>query len=491
MVDFAKVPTKMGFFTPERFEGEVMDCEVQGQVPKDMNGTFFRVGGDFLYPPLFADDAPLNSDGYISAFRFHNGVVDYKGRYVRTKRFEADRAANRQLYGYYRNPYTDDPSVRDPTRPNLRTVSNTAPVIHAGKLFTLKEDGLPHRIDPVTLETLGTWDFNGAWKSETFTAHPKLDPVSGEMVAFGYEATGLATNDVFIYAIDKTGKVTRETRIKCPHVSMLHDVALTQKHFVIPMCGYVTGLDRLKEGKIHWAWDTTKPGYIGVLAREGDGKDIRWFKGPQRCMMHTFNAHTVGSKVILYAPFWDGNFFPFFPNVDGSPWNPKSARAFVRRITLDLKSKSDTWTEEILFPFPIVDLGKVDPRYLTLEQRYGFTGYADPQRPFDAARAGNLQGRVTNSYGRFDFTTGKFNAYFAGDTHSLQECSFVPRAGSHEEGDGYLVGVASNYAEMRSELIIADARNLEGGDLARVILPFRSTAQVHGIWAAAQELSPS
>ena len=67
----------------------------------------------------------------------------------------------------------------------------------------------------------------------------------------------------------------------------------------------------------------------------------------------------------------------------------------------------------------------------------------------------------------------------------------MPRAGSHEEGDGYLVGVAANYAEMRSELIIADARNLEGGDLARVILPFRSTAQVHGIWAAAQELSPS
>ena len=71
----------------------------------------------------------------------------------------------------------------------------------------------------------------------------------------------------------------------------------------------------------------------------------------------------------------------------------------------------------------------------------------------------------------------------------MQECSFVPRPGSHEEGDGYLIGVAANYAEMRSELVIADARNLEGGDLARVILPFRSSAQVHGIWASAEELS--
>ncbi|HEV3311073.1 MAG TPA: carotenoid oxygenase family protein, partial [Chloroflexota bacterium] len=354
MVDFAPVPTKVGYFAPERFEAELFDCEVQGQIPRDLEGTFFRVGGDWLYPPKFADDAVLNSDGYISAFRFHGGVVGYKGRYVRTKRLEADRAANRQLYGYYRNPYTDDPSIKDPSRPNLRTVSNTSPLIHAGKLFTLKEDGLPHRIDPLTLETLGTWDFDGAWKSETFTAHPKLDPVSGEMVAFGYEATGLATNDVFIYTIDKHGKVTHEIRTKTPYLTMLHDVALTQKHFIIPMCGYVTSLERLKEGKIHWGWDNSKPGYIGVLSRTGDGKDIRWFKGPQRCMMHTFNAYTSGDKIVLYAPFWDGNFFPFFPNVDGSPWDPKRARAFIRRITLDLKSKSDTWKEEILFPFPIV-----------------------------------------------------------------------------------------------------------------------------------------
>ncbi len=41
---------------------------------------------------------------------------------------------------------------------------------------------------------------------------------------------------------------------------------------------------------------------------------------------------------------------------------------------------------------------------------------------------------------------------------------------------------------MRSELIIADAQNLEAGDIARVILPFRSTAQVHGTWIDQHEL---
>jgi hypothetical protein len=112
-------------------------------------------------------------------------------------------AAQRQLYGYYRNPFTDDDSVKDPKRPNLRTVSNTSPIAHAGKLFTLKEDGLPHQINPNTLDTLGPYDFNGQWKSETFTAHPKIDPVTGEMIAFGYEAIKRASTKVpTIVAVD-------------------------------------------------------------------------------------------------------------------------------------------------------------------------------------------------------------------------------------------------------------------------------------------------
>ncbi len=91
-----------------------------------------------------------------------------------------------------------------------------------------------------------------------------------------------------------------------------------------------------------------------------------------------------------------------------------------------------------------------------------------------------------NSYGRFDVKTGAVDKYFAGPTHSLQEVSFVPRKGG--EGSGYLVGVASNYAENRSELVIADAEHLGDRDVARVILPFRLSSQVHGVWAGADEL---
>lgn len=489
--DFANVLSGRGFNSPLRFNATLDYCEVVGEIPSDLDGAFYRVGGEWYFPPLMPDDAILNADGYVSMFRFKNGSVHYRGRWVETYRLKKQREAGRQLYGYYRNPYTDDPSVRDPSQPNLRTVANTAPVVHACKLFALKEDGLPHLLDPNTLETISAWDFEGAWKSETFTAHPKIDAVSGEMVAFGYEATGLASDDLWIYLMDRAGKVQREVRTKVPYVSIIHDMAITQKHILIPFGGYVTSEQRLRDGKIHWGWDDTQPSYIGVLPRDGDAKDMRWFKGPLRCMMHTFNAHDEGDKIVLYAPFYDSNFFPFFPPVDGSPFDRSRARAFIRKITLDLSSRSDTWTEEILSPMQVGDLGKVDPRVTSLDTRYLYTSYADPERPYDRERAGpGAPARPTNSYIRYDAKTGQVDKYFAGPTHGLQEVTFIPRKGG-DEGDGYLVGVASNYAEQRSELVVVDAQRMGEGDIARVILPFRLSSQVHGVWASAEELDLS
>jgi carotenoid cleavage dioxygenase len=127
---------------------------------------------------------------------------------------------------------------------------------------------------------------------------------------------------------------------------------------------------------------------------------------------------------------------------------------------------------------------------MSLPTRYLYTSFTDDERAVDRAKMGpGAPARPTNSYGRFDIETGRLEKYFAGPTHALQECTFVPRAGERgAEGDGYLIGVVSNYAEMRSELVIVDAQRLGEGDIARVLLPFRISQQVHGIWASAKEL---
>lgn len=487
-VSFKSDPTATGFFSPTRFEADVFDCEVEGRIPKDLDGAFYRVGWDWFYPPKQANDAgPFNGDGYVGMFRFHNGSVDYKGRYVRTPRYLADRKERRQMFGVYRNRLSDDPSVRNVNR----TVANTSMYTHAGRLFALKEDTRPIEMDPNTLETKGEWDFDGRYKSVTFTAHPKTDHATGEMFCYGYQATGDLSDDVFVYVVDRTGRVTHETRFKAPIVSMMHDVVLTEKHIVFNTSGYTTSAERLKSGQVMWAWDPKVPIYVGILPRYGEGKDIRWFRGPERAAVHFFGGVTKGNKVIVETPASDGNPFPQFPMVEGYVWSPEKANAIVRRWTFDLGSKRDTWEEEVLFQTRSGGLGRIDDRYIGHPYRYAYMGVTDPERPFDEKRGGNLRTRVTNVYSRYDFQTGKVNGYFVGDVGSLQECQFVPRNKTAAEGDGYLIGVAANYADRHSELVIVDAIRLEEGDIARVKLPFRLNSQVHGWWVSADELALS
>ncbi len=130
-------------------------------------------------------------------FRFKDGHVDYRTRYARTQRWKAQHAARQSLFGMYRNPTTDDPRVAGLSR----GTANTQLFHHHGKLLVFKEDSPPVAMNPLTLETTDDYyTFGGKLQSKTHTAHPKIDPVTGEYVSFGYEAKGLASDDIYVFS---------------------------------------------------------------------------------------------------------------------------------------------------------------------------------------------------------------------------------------------------------------------------------------------------
>ena len=55
---------------------------------------------------------------------------------------------------------------------------------HAGRLLALVENGFPYEITR-ELDTVGPCDFDGRLTS-AMTAHPKCDPVTGDLHFFGY-----------------------------------------------------------------------------------------------------------------------------------------------------------------------------------------------------------------------------------------------------------------------------------------------------------------
>ncbi len=110
---FPETPSFTGYNAPMRVECDIRDLEVvEGEVPRELNGSFYRATHDPQFPPYLGDDIYVNGDGMISYFRFENGHVDFKSRYVRTDRYRAQEAAQRSLFGVYRNRYTNDPSRR-------------------------------------------------------------------------------------------------------------------------------------------------------------------------------------------------------------------------------------------------------------------------------------------------------------------------------------------------------------------------------------------
>ena len=75
---------------------------------------------------------------------------------------------------------------------------------HGGRILALPEVGLPWELDG-DLNTVGQYDFGGALASN-MTAHPKIDPVTGELVFFGYDFGPVPTRRP---SARKSGSATR------------------------------------------------------------------------------------------------------------------------------------------------------------------------------------------------------------------------------------------------------------------------------------------
>lgn len=455
-----------------RAETDLYDCEVEGRLPADLDGVFYRVGPDPQYPkdPKYAADIAFDGEGHVSMFRISGGHVDYRTRYARTQRWKAQHEARRSLFGMYRNPWTDDPSVKGLSR----GTANTQLFVHHQKLLVFKEDSPPVYLDPHTLETVDDYyTFGGKMRSLTHTAHPKIDPVTGEYVGFGYEATGMASKDIYIFSADRKGAVNWGVMVQSPYAGMMHDFAVTQKHIVLFLTAMVPDLDKMRAGGVHFSYDSRLPTYLGVMRRGGDGKDLRWHTGQHLFCTHTMGAWDDGDKLTVDMDGGESNQFPFFPN-QREPFDVGKASGRIRRFTVDLASRTnDRYQVETLHPEVTGALSRQDDRYHTLPYRYGYM---------------NAFGPGGGSWAIFDHHTGQVQTAAVPD-YSLSEMTFVPRKAGAPEGDGYLIGIGASRKESgRSDLILIDTHDIAAGPVARVKMPFKCVGQVHGFWADASAL---
>ena len=454
-------PYLTGNFAPVRSEDD-FDLTVKGEIPRELRGALFRIGPNPQFEPRDPNHHWFAGDGMVHGFYVADGKVRYRNRYARTPKWELEHAHGRSLFGTFGNPMTTDPLAMG----NEGGVANTNIVWHAGRLMALEEGHQPFEMDRDTLESRGyVRDYRGR-----VTAHPKIDPKSGEMAWFAYGVGDMPLSAGMSYGVtDASGKVVRRDDFQAPFACMVHDFMVTENHVLFPILPLTASLERAMGGRPPFAWEPEKGSHVGVMRRDGDVASIRWFNTEACYVFHPLNAWEEGDT--LYADVMRYDVAPLFPNADGSPGRKSAAR--LVRWSFDLAGASDAIREQ-----PLDDLDgefpRVDPRVETLRHRHGWYA-ADPT---------GAQTVKLGAIAHLDLATGARQLYELPDGDLTSEPVFTPRSADAAEGDGWVTAVVWRAAENRSDLLVFEAQDIARGPIATAEMPRRVPFGFHGNWVS-------
>ena len=489
MGSFPQTMYFVGLNEPVGQEVALSGLPIEGTLPPEVRGSFFRAVPDPAYPPKFADDHTLSGDGMVSRLSFGaDGTADFSIRFVETARYLAEKAAGHARFGKYRNPFTDDADVQGVDR----TVANTTPVWHAGRLLMAKEDGRPYRVDPLTLDTLGSWDFGGALKSETMTAHVRIDPVTRELFFYGYEADGLASTKIAYCVVGPDGALKSEQWFDAPYCAMMHDFTISENYALFPIYPTTADLDRLKAGGEHWHHEPELDSWLGVMPRYGDVSEIRWFKGPKGVhsyhMMNAWEDEAEDGTSLLHfdACLNSTNAFAFIREPSGIHLQPWDVQGALTRWTVDPKAEGGVVTETIIGPpgdFPVIPAARQGRPYT-----HGWMLTMNPELQGPPLPGGPVGARF-NLLLRLDMRGGPPQALPLPPLAGYNEPVHVPSA--TEGHEGWLVTIVDSQVGdnvFAHEAWVIDAGNIAAGPVAKVKIPVRLRPQVHGWWVPQDEL---
>ncbi|KAJ0435367.1 putative carotenoid oxygenase [Helianthus annuus] len=267
------------------------DLSIIGHLPECLNGEFVRVGPNPKFAPV-AGYHWFDGDGMIHGLRIKDGKATYLSRYVKTSRLEQEEyfgGAKFMKIGDLKGFFGLVMVQMQMLRSKLKVLDlsygqgtgNTALIYHHGKLLALSEGDKPYAIKVLEdgdLQTLGLMDYDKRL-SHTFTAHPKIDPVTGEMFAFGYSQK---PPFVTYRVISKEGVMDDPVPITIPESVMMHDFAITENYAIfmdLPL--YFKPKEMVKEKKLIYIFDKTKKARFGILPRYAKNElQIKWFELP-------------------------------------------------------------------------------------------------------------------------------------------------------------------------------------------------------------------
>jgi carotenoid cleavage dioxygenase len=457
-LDPTTVPQLQGVFAPVAEEHDDTNLTVEGELPKGLIGAYLRNGMNPVFTPIGSYTYPLDGDGMIHGLWFQDGAVRYRNRSVQTPHLRAEEAAGHALWAGLQTLYLPGADVVPAElADNYKALPNINVVEHGGRLLALSEGDAPYELTP-DLATIGACDFDGGLPG--MTAHPKIDPLTGEMVVFRYniEAPFLSWG-----VVGADGTVTTPLQpIDIDGAYMIHDFAITASSVVIFVGPLNFDFDAMFAGEGMLSWKPELGMRIAVIDRKTGA--VRWIHTDPFWVWHFANAfdrtsasgtheivvdYTDWSRPGLLAPSSD----PLTGGICRAVLDPAAGTIRVERL-------SDR----------LADFARIDDR-LTGQEHHAFVA--------TAATPDHDHGQH-NEVIHVDLRTGTTTSWDGG-TSDFAELCFVPTPDGDLE-EGCYVTYRTDRETLESDFVVFAADDIAAGPVARIPLPHRVPAGLHGNW---------
>jgi carotenoid cleavage dioxygenase len=420
---------------------------VTGEIPRELNGLYARIGPNPIKVENPANHHWFLGDGMVHGVRLNDGqALWYRNRYIGTDKVNAQLG----------RPAA--PGLRH--RPDVNSTVNTNLIGQAGKLWALVEAGsLPVQLGD-TLETERHGYFN-APVQRAFAAHPHRDPRTGDLHAICYDV--MVQTHVYYVVISPDGQIANDVAIPVRHGPMIHDCALTQSKILVLDLPITFSMSAVMQGnRFPYQWNDKHPARIGLMPLHGKAEDIAWVDIDPLFAFHTANAFdnpdgTVTLDLITYAKMFDGS--------RQGPERGQTSR--FERLVLD--SANNRASRKLFSEFP-QEFPRCDERLTGQPYAYAYSVGIDLDRVGPEPMY------------RYDMRTGAIERHDFGPTHMPAEAVFVPRHVDAAEDDGYLLTYVYDLATNTSTLSILHAAGLSGEPAAVIQMPQRVPLGFHGNW---------
>ena len=444
-----------GPYAPVADELDAPDLRVTGTLPAGLRGSFLRNGPNPAFAPLGRYHL-FDGDGMIHALDLDgSGSARYRNRWIRSAGFEAEIAAGQALFGGL-SDFRLPPQEILETVGGMKNTANTHIVSHAGRILALMEAARPMELG-ADLSTVGEYDYDGRLQGG-MTAHPKLDPNTGELVFFGYSPF---PPFVRVHTAAPDGTLTWSTPVELPGAVMMHDFVVTATKVIIFDLPAAFDVQAMLTGGEGIRWEPERGARIGVLERGAPGDSIRWVEADPFWVFHFLNGHDDGDAVVVTgcrAPRLNTSF--------GEEALTEAIVPTLHRWRVD--PAAGTLTEEQLDDRP-GDFPRLDDRRSGLDARFGYLARAET---WDAEEV------IFDGVVKHDLRTGTSTSTTYGSDALSGEPVFTPNPDGTAEDDGWILNWVTDRTTLESACVVLDAETLE--EVARIHAPRRVPFGFHG-----------